>query len=245
VTFIHSKAAAVLVNEFDLTTYFNEASVEGERAMHDTTCFGANSPTAQPGLRSALARLSGLYDQAALVGSDTVLAPLVGASVVPIVSVAPQGFSAVGNRVYLLQAHEDKYSIGVKVGDMVVNSASFKANDGFDAGVVLHNLTADGGSAGNSTSVDNAAATANGGVAFLHYTAFTGGGANLTIKVQHSTNNSTWADLVTFGVVATGIFSAQRSVVAAATTVNRYLRASWSPDIGASTFTFALCFARR
>jgi hypothetical protein len=61
------------------------------------------------------------------------------------------------------------------------------------------------------------------------------------VKVQHSANNSTWADLVTFATVTA--VGAEHAVVAPATTVNRYLRATWSGTF--TSATFAVAFARR
>lgn len=93
----------------------------------------------------------------------------------------------------------------------------------------------------SSTSVDNGASTANGGVAHLHVTAFSGLTSNAII-VEHSTNNSVWATLGTFATV-TGVGS-ERLVIAAGTTVNRYLRIS--DDVtGTGSCTRLVSFARR
>lgn len=67
-------------------------------------------------------------------------------------------------------------------------------------------------------SFDSGAGTTNGLQAYLHVTSFTG--TSVTVKIQHSTNNSTWSDLVSF-TAATGKGTERKTV---AGTVSRYLR---------------------
>ena len=93
----------------------------------------------------------------------------------------------------------------------------------------------------NGTTVDGGAATANGGVGHLHVTAFSGLTSNSVI-VEHSTNDSVWSTLGTFTLVS-GVTS-ERLVIAAGTTVNRYLRVR--DDVtGTGSCTRAAFFARR
>ena len=94
---------------------------------------------------------------------------------------------------------------------------------------------------GNGTSVDDAASSANGGVAHLHVTAFSGFTSD-TITIEHSTNNSTWATLATF--TAATAATSQRLTVAAGTTVNRYLRVV-DTVVGSGSCTRIVTFARR
>ncbi len=241
-TFIHSKDVQVLVNGFDLTGYFNSLAPSAEIAAHDVTVLGNQSPVYAPGLKSGVVMVDGFFDSTSVVGSDVVLSALLGALVTPLVSIAPKGFT-LGNRVYSLQAHEDSYKLAVKVADMVRNSASFKSTDGYDFAVSLHASGVSEIGSGNTASVDNAVLSANGGVAQLHVTAVAGSTPSCTVKVQHSTDNSTWADLVTF--VAATATGAQRIAVAPGTTVNRYLRATQSISGGSPSFTYQLSFARR
>lgn len=87
----------------------------------------------------------------------------------------------------------------------------------------------------NGTSFDQGAAPAGawGAQAHAHFFAMTS--TSCVVKVQHSTDNSTWADLIVFAAVATaGASTAQRVAVSNTTQVNRYLRA-----ISTGTFTSA------
>jgi NAD/NADP transhydrogenase alpha subunit len=63
--------------------------------------------------------------------------------------------------------------------------------------------------------------------------------------VQHSVNGSVWADLVTFAQVTTTP-TKERVVVAAGTTVNRYLRGNWTKGgAGSPSYVFCVGFGRR
>jgi len=92
------------------------------------------------------------------------------------------------------------------------------------AGKVTHS------SATNITSIDNSASTSNGSSAYLQVFAVSSG--TCIVKVQHSTNNSSWSDLITF-TGATGI-TAERGTSSG--TVNRYLRVISSGTFSNCTF---------
>lgn len=73
----------------------------------------------------------------------------------------------------------------------------------------------------NGTSLDGAAASTFGGQAYLNLTAFTG--TSVTVKLQDSADNSTFADLSGAGFVASTAADQQR--IAFTGTVRRYVRA--------------------
>ena len=97
------------------------------------------------------------------------------------------------------------------------------------------------GSLGNLSSVDNSASSANGGAGTLHVPTNTVNG-NTTIKIQHSANNSTWADLISFTVVGASTKTSELKAVSG--TVNRYLRATASTAGSSGSITFMVAFAR-
>lgn len=153
--------------------------------------------------------------------------------------VAPSGLT-VGNELVLAQANESNFTPGTQVGAVVGYTLAAQVDGPAEIGVSLHALGAETANS-NSASVDNTAATANGGIGQVHVTAYSGL-TNIVVKVQHSVDNSTWADLVTFTTI-TGKTS-ERSVVASGTTVRRYLRSLWTVT-GTGSCTFAVGFARR
>lgn len=92
-------------------------------------------------------------------------------------------------------------------------------------------------SAANGAAYDNGAASDFGAQAYLQVTAFTG--TSVTVTVEHSADNSTWAALMTFTAV-TAAPADQRVKVSNTATVDRYLRVSTSGTFTSATFAVAV-----
>jgi hypothetical protein len=153
------------------------------------------------------------------------------------------GFSggALGSVAWMLLGNQSAVTFGSSVGDLVSANVTIQPDGGIDWGQVIAieaAITADG----NGTAVDNGAASANGGVAHIHSTAFSGLTSN-DVRIEHSVNGSTsWATLATFTQV-TGVGS-ERVVVAPGTAVRQYLRVV--DDVtGTGSHTRFITFARR
>lgn len=230
----HGKGTVVLVGANNLSSYLNNVDWGKTADTHDTTTFGNDNRNYSPGLKDGTASLSGLFDGAA-DAVDEELEAILGAAA-QVVTIGVEAMAA-GKRCRLLQALETEYNVTSPVSDMVSVDAAMQATEGIEAGVALQAPSATSGT-GNGTTVDSGAATTNGGVAHLHVTAFTG--ANGVIKVQHSTDGNTWADLITFATISAA--TVERAAVTG--TVNRYLRAIRSSGTFTS-ITYAVAFARR
>lgn len=224
--FIAAKDAVVAVDQYNLSGYFNSYDKAQTVDPLETTCFGASAKTFIPGLKDGTLSLAGLYDGAS-GAVDEVLQAALAASAGKVVSLVPAG-AAIGNRALILLANETSYGISGAVADLVSVSAEFQATGGIFGGVALNTLTAIT-AAGNQTAVDNTASSASGAIANVHLIAFTG--TNITAKVQHSTDNTTFADLISF----TALTAAGQEQKTAAGTVNRYARLNIS-----GTFTSAV-----
>lgn len=89
--------------------------------------------------------------------------------------------------------------------------------------------------------IDNTSSTAFGAQAYYQLTAFTG--TDITVKVQHSSDNATWADLISFtqNTTANGF---ERKSVANTTTVNRYIQVTAVTTAGFSLAYFTVAFMR-
>lgn len=157
-----------------------------------------------------------------------------------VLDIAPEGY-ATGNPVIMINAIDTQVVTQAAVGTTVDASVAFVSQSDTDFGLSVEDYTAIVAT-GNGTARDGLAATANGGVAHVHVTAF----ASLTsdtITIEHSVDGSTsWATLVTF-TAATGLTS-ERIVVAAGTTVRRYLRVV-DTFSGSGSITRQVSFARR
>lgn len=84
---------------------------------------------------------------------------------------------------------------------------------------------------GQGGSVDNGAASTGGYIAFLHLeqTAAAMGSNTWAFKLEHSTNDSTWADLVTFTATGNAIAAERKE---GSGSVNRYVRFSYTRTAG-------------
>lgn len=240
--FKHGKGTKILFDQYDLSAYLNNHEVTADVDLPDTTTYGANAHRRQVvGLKDAQVTLSGFHATDA-GGTQPVLTAAYGAANPSVVTIAKEGFT-IGNPSELISAREKSYKSGSPVDGVVPASVDLLADNGLDYGKSLHDLTAETAT-GNNTSVDNAVLTSNGGVGHQNTTAVSGTTPTNTLKIQHSTNDSVWVDLITFAGLTT-LPAAERIEVAAGTTVNRYLRSTRTIGGGTPSYTYAVAFARR
>ena len=247
-TFIHGKNTAVYIDEFDLSSYFNDVSVTLDNDTAETTAFGDTNKSFILGTRGGTLSMSGMW-AADTDGSDEELQALLGNATTPILTIR-QGAAAIGSRAIIAQANETNYAISNPVADVSTISADFECTPNQVSNLTFAlaggvQLTAGAsiahGSLGDLSSVDNAASSANGGAGTLHVPTNTVNG-NTTIKIQHSANNSSWADLISFTVVGSSAKTSEIKAVSG--TVNRYLRATASTAGSSGSITFMVAFAR-
>lgn len=133
-----------------------------------------------------------------------------------------------------------KYAPMAKLGGLTKAKTEYLCSGARDEGVILQNTatkTADWDTTG-ADSVDNGASSSAGGVGYLHVTALSGFTGNV-IKIRHSADDVTYADLVTFADQTT--VGAQR--IAVAGTVNRHLAVDGNVT-GSGSVTVWVGFAR-
>lgn len=133
----------------------------------------------------------------------------------------------------------------VQVDKVHKAKATYVVTANRDEGVILQPLAAKT-TAGNTeaTSVNSGASSAAGGAGYLQVNALTlGGYTNLVVKIRHSADNNTFADLLSFTAV-TGAPTAERKTCAG--TVNQYLATShaWTGSGTGMTATYMVGFAR-
>lgn len=238
---VHGRATKVLLDQYSLTGTFQKAAIKLKADRPDTAAFSdAWKRHAVLGLIDATVNLSGQFDSTATSGNSAVLSTLVDSDppTFSVVDIAPNGFT-IGNYSMMLSGVDNQLDIDSANTKVVDVSGALMSDGQFDLGVSLHDLTAETTTI-TGTAVDEAAATTNGGVGHLHVTS--ANVSSVTIKIQHSTDSTTWADLITFVAVTTT--GSQRIELAAGSTVNRYVKAIISAFTG-TTLTFAVTFGRR
>tara|TARA_Y100000592_G_scaffold40645_1_gene64393 strand:+ start:238 stop:990 length:753 start_codon:yes stop_codon:yes gene_type:complete len=247
-TFIHGKDTAVYIDEFDLSSYFTSADTSINNSIAETTAYGATDASFIMGMRSGTLSLSGMW-AGDTDGSDEELQALLGNATTPVITVR-EGSASIGSGAIVAQANETSYAISSPVADVSTVTADFECSTNNTTNLTFAlasgvQLTAGAsiahGSLGNLSSVDNSASSANGGAGTLHVPTNTVNG-NTTIKIQHSANNSTWADLFSFTVVGSSAKTSEIKAVSG--TVNRYLRVNASTAGSSGAITFMVAFAR-
>lgn len=236
--FLHGKSSMVLFGGVNLSGFLNQMSTSNMVETAETTTFGNDAKTYIVGLKDGSMSLSGMFD-GALLASDATLSAVIGNSANNVVTFAPSPvFGAVA---FSAEAIETSYEVSSPVSDVVAANAEVQADGGIDRCLLLAALSAVT-TTSTGTSIDNTASTSSGGVGYLHVTA-NSRTAGSVFKVQHSADNSTFADLITFTTVATSTTQAEKIEVAG--TVNRYVRASFAPGGSTGSITYSLAFARR
>ena len=228
-TFLAGKDNKVLFGAFDLSSYFNSASFSREQEVSETTTFGSSQATYIQSTETATASLGGFID----LGTDAVdeeLQAVIGSASATPLSIY-QGGDTAGNKVVLLNSRIQNYTIDSSVGDAVGVSATF-TGDNFGNGKSLYALTNTSATA-NTTAVDFGASSTLGGQAFLHCTAHSS--ANISVKIQSSADNSSFADVSGFSFTAISGTTSER--IATTNTVNRYVRLAITVTSGSATFS--------
>ena len=228
-TFIAGKDNKILFGANDLSSYFTDASFSREQAVNETTTFGSSQATYISSIETASASLTGFYDGDSDAVDDELQAVIGSATATPL-SIY-QGGDTAGNKVVLLNSKILNYTIDSSVADAVGVSASF-TGDNFGNGKSLYALTNTSATA-NTTAVDFGASSSLGGQAFLHCTAHSS--ANISVKIQSSADNSSFADVSGFSFTAITGTTSER--IATTNTVNRYVRIVITVTSGSATFS--------
>lgn len=248
--FSHGKYTKVAYGGYNLTLFFNEASSSNSVETASTSAFGTTAHSYVIGLVDGTISVSGMFDGS--VGAvDEALQTRMGVED-QLVLVLPGGDgTGVGARAIFGQVENTSYEITSPTGDVVAISAEFQGDGGVHHGTYLREA---GGTGTFETITAGGAAVTDTGPAHNDGAASSGGGlgqvhvANndlsvaATIKIQHSTDNISWVDLVTFASVAAGAETAEQ--VSVTGTVNQYLRSVVSVPIGTGSAEVAVAFKR-
>ena len=213
--FVHGKDVVIYVNENNYSTYFNNADSSQTADIAETTTFGNSAKTYIPGDKDGTISLGGLFDATA----DAVLQPLLGGADFNLV-LGLDGV-ATGDRNTFGKGNITNYAVSSPVGDVVATSIDVQPDNGLFSGVVVTNsaFTTTGA---QGSAVDNTSSTTSGAGAFLIVTSVSGTSPTGDVKIQHSADNVTYVDLITF-TQATGATS-EIKYVDKGTTINRYVR---------------------
>jgi hypothetical protein len=216
----HGKLTKVYINAYDLTGLYRKASIEATREVADATGFNQAEKSYVAGLGDATLSLEGMFDSA-VNSIDAVLDEALSADPT-IIAVCPQG-DTLGNVAYGVSSAQTKYSIDTSKDAVASLAHEVQSTVGADR-LLVHHIIATEVASGQASSIDNGAATSNGGVGYLEVFAISGI-SSLSVVVEDSADNSSFATILTFSAVTTSRV-AQR--VAITGTVRRYTRCRWT-----------------
>lgn len=245
-SFVPGYGVKVLANEVVVSGQVSGVTATHTRAVSEVTtggqAAGAAGASFVPGLMGGSLAMRGPQDNAG-IGLHTEIASAIGVHNVLLVTALPDG-DAIGKPALVCLGDPTDWAIDATVSDAVGYTLASQADESVELGWVIHALTAETAD-GNGASIDRGAApatpTTHGGAFGLHVTAFSGL-TSAALKVQHSTDNATWADLATF-VTATAV-GFQLVKLAPTVTVNRYLRCV-TDVTGTGSVTFLMTAAPR
>lgn len=245
-SFLPGYGVQVLANEVVVSSQVSGATMTHQRATSDVTTMGQVVATAGsnfvPGLMSGTMALRGPQDNLG-AGLHAEILGAVGVDNDLLLTALPGG-DAIGAPALFALGDPTDWAIDAAVADAVGFTLAAAADESVEMGWVLHSLGAETVD-GNSASVDRGASpstpTTHGGAFGLHVTAYSGL-TSAALRVEHSTDNASWATLASFAsVTAVG---RQLVKVANGTTVNRYLRCV-TDVTGSGSVTFLMTAAPR
>lgn len=224
--------ARIYNGDFSLAAKLSQVSANLQVEMPEVTTFADNGVKRFiPGLDTSDLACEGFVDAA--VNTDTTA----WTSAQPF-TYCPQG-SEVGAVAVMVNALKSSYEVGTQVAGVASFSIAGQTDGATSlGGVSLHDEAAETGD-GSAAAVDGTAASAAGGVAHLHVTAFSGLTNAIIIIEDSATGSSGWATIGTFATVA-GTTSERLTI---AGTIRRYTRCTIDVT-GSGSVTYACALAR-
>lgn len=239
----HSRFARILVGGANLSGDARTLGGVGlTYAQADVTAWADGITTFLMGIPDAqLGPFSALFSNLAAgtgpvePGTHTVLASTGS----PIVT-AVLGMGAaptIGAPAFSLYTTQLSYTVAPAVGDALAIEANFSASSGnMEARPGWGQVLAVGASISSTSSLgslDNGAATSNGAIGVLHLTTSAGamGSNDWEIKIESSTNDSDWNDLIIFDADGSAV-AAEWDDTSATGTIPRYTRVTATKTAG-------------
>jgi hypothetical protein len=241
----HGKKARIFVGGVDISNYLKSAASSGSQDLADSSGLNQDDKTFVVGMQEGGMTLDGMFGakgkeagEASLIADK--LEEVFGNGAIDCVHL-PQG-DGFGNRAIFVSGKQSSVEITTPYSDVGKISGEVSSDVGMNSGQVLAPL-AQIEAEFKGTVLDNGvtlAETFHGGCAQVHCSAIVST-PTLVVKVQHSSDNVTFSDLITF----TSILAAEKSqtiALAPGTAVKRYVRAL--ATVAGGKATFHLSFAR-
>lgn len=241
--FFHGKLSRVYLAQMDASPYLNEAEVSQEIETHESSSFGTTAKTYIPGQRDATMSIGGMYDGSPDAFDELMNNLHLQDNTYPVTLV--YGNPTAGRTARLASVMQTSYDVSSPASDLVTISGELQTNAGAKFGYILNGTASIDSTVVTGTAVDGGAASATtaGGTMHVHVLSNTRT-STTEVKVQTSTDNSVWVDLLTQTVPVGGPTTAGYSVNVPTGAVNRYIRTLITPAAGTGSAVIIVAFGR-
>lgn len=238
-SFVHGRKTEVAIAQYDMTPFFKGAALNADVDTADVSCFRQTWKTNVVGQAAYKADLDGFYDNA-----QTPLIDAIKLTAAPFVATVGPGGLKNGDLARLILADTVTQAESSSIGDATLMSWSLIASNEVFFGYSLRDMTAAQIATGTGTGVDTGAAvTSASWCAHFHLLAISGGGGPaVTLKVQDSADNVSFADIT--GVTSGSLTSVGSLRVTGTGNVRRYIRISATISGTTPSVTYSAAFAR-
>lgn len=238
---VHGKATGLVLGTHNVTRMFKDITVGRTTEATDATMFQSPGSSKEyvAGMADATVSGSGRFE-GSQAATQAVLEDAASQGVDTPFLVS-WGSGAVGARAMIGLTLVTAFDVSSPATDLVGTKLSLQADGGMRSGELLASALVPVTGVLAGASYDHGTSYDRGGIGQLHVVANTWTSATV-VKLQHSADNATWADLVTFASIPAGGVSTERIVVGGP--IQRYTRALITPDAGTGQLTIVAALAR-
>lgn len=240
--FRHGKLTRVFMNGRDASPYLNSAEVSVGVDTKETSAFGTKDKSYIPGIREQSISVGGMFD--GTIGAlDEFMSTLHDQDGPYPTTLFYDAGVAVGRVCRLADVRQTSYDRSSPVDDIVSMSGELQVEGNAIFGYVLNNEATVASAVITGASVDNGPSTAStrGGKLHIHIPVNTRSTA-VAVKVQTSTDNSVWTDVMTTNVTPGQVGGICVNQTTGA--VGRYTRALITPTAGTGSAVIIVAFGR-
>lgn len=197
----------ILVGGYNLAAKVTKVDVKANREKLNATTVASSNKVYESGFRSATAAVEGFYESntTTLDKITDVIAAAFETGNEQVVTIG-YGLYALGGDARIFDGCIGDWDLPIQASQLILTNGNFTSNNAMMRGRwLMSQLVAAGTTTG--TSIDNGAATTNGGLFHAHWQ--NDDATGISIPLQHSTDDSTWVDLAEAlsGVRATGSYT--------------------------------------
>lgn len=239
--FRHGTTARIHWRYLRMSGYASEIDIGFERDMAEAAVLTDTWKTHKGGLKFCVLSIQGAYHPGGARPTDGYpwASMAQTAATRNVFAYLPDG-DTLGNVAYMGRDRASAFSVPSNPNDVIRVPIATIGSEDCTRGVVLHVFGAET-SDDEETSVDGSSSSADGGYAYIMCELLTGA-ANVTVKIEHSADDVSYSDLLTFAVL-TGSGDQVATIAAGADSIKRYTKVSWvfgTPTTPSATFYVGL-----